>query len=104
MFAETTTQMPEWRQTFGFDGIGYDAATPVTYNIAVNGGTFIGPLDFSINFRQFALPLLHPLSSPPSIESRVRRFRIKNFFASKRNDAKRDPFRIVFACSCENNE
>jgi hypothetical protein len=34
--------------------------------------------------------------------ARVRRFRLKNFFASKRNEAKRDPFRFVFACSSEN--
>jgi hypothetical protein len=33
---------------------------------------------------------------------RVRRFRLKFFFASKRNEAKRDPFRFVFACSSEN--
>jgi hypothetical protein len=38
------------------------------------------------------------------IKTRVRRFRKKNLFASKRNEAKRDPFRIVFACSCKNNE
>jgi hypothetical protein len=33
---------------------------------------------------------------------RVRRFRLKNFFASQQNEAKRDPFRFVFACSSEN--
>ncbi len=33
--------------------------------------------------------------------SRVRRFRFKNFFASKRNEAKRDPFRMRFARSRE---
>jgi hypothetical protein len=32
----------------------------------------------------------------------VRRFCLKFFFASKRNEAKRDSFRIVFACSSEN--
>jgi hypothetical protein len=35
-------------------------------------------------------------------ETRVRRFRLKFFFASKRNEAKQDPFRFVFACSSEN--
>jgi translation elongation factor EF-G len=33
---------------------------------------------------------------------RVRRFRLKIFFASKRNEAKRDSFRFVFACSSKN--
>jgi hypothetical protein len=33
---------------------------------------------------------------------RVRRFRLNFFFASKRNEAKQDPFRFVFACSSEN--
>jgi hypothetical protein len=33
---------------------------------------------------------------------RVRRFRLKKVFVSKSNDAKRDPFRFVFACSSEN--
>jgi hypothetical protein len=31
----------------------------------------------------------------------VRRFRLQFFSASKRNEAKRDPFRFVFACSSE---
>ncbi len=34
---------------------------------------------------------------------RVRRFRKKKFFASKRNEAKRDPFRMRFARSREKN-
>jgi hypothetical protein len=34
----------------------------------------------------------------------VRRFRLKHFFASKRNEAKLDSFRFVFACSSENKE
>jgi hypothetical protein len=33
----------------------------------------------------------------------VRRFRLKFVFASKRNEAKRAPFRFVFACSSENS-
>ncbi len=33
------------------------------------------------------------------VRCRVRRFRFKNFFASKRNEAKRDPFRMRFARS-----
>jgi hypothetical protein len=36
------------------------------------------------------------------LRSRVRRFRLKFFFASKRNEAKQDPFRFVFACSSKN--
>jgi hypothetical protein len=36
------------------------------------------------------------------IRNRVRRFRLKNFVASKRNEAKRDSFRFVFACLSEN--
>jgi hypothetical protein len=32
----------------------------------------------------------------------VRQFRLKIFFASKQIEAKRDPFRFVFACSSEN--
>jgi hypothetical protein len=38
------------------------------------------------------------------VYSRVRRFRLNFFFASKRNEAKRDSFRLVFACSSENKE
>jgi hypothetical protein len=34
-------------------------------------------------------------------DSRVRRFRKKNFFASKQNEAKRDPFCMRFARSRE---
>jgi cellulose synthase/poly-beta-1,6-N-acetylglucosamine synthase-like glycosyltransferase len=34
--------------------------------------------------------------------TRVRRFRIKYFFASKRNEAKQDLYRFVFACSSKN--
>jgi hypothetical protein len=37
------------------------------------------------------------------INSRVRRFRLNFFFASKRNEVKWDSFRFVFACSSENN-
>jgi hypothetical protein len=38
------------------------------------------------------------------VGTRVRRFRKKNFFASKRNKAKRDPFRMRFARSREKNK
>jgi hypothetical protein len=38
------------------------------------------------------------------IRGRVRRFRKKSFFASKRNEAKRDPFRMRFARSREKNK
>ncbi len=37
-------------------------------------------------------------------QTRVLRFRFKNFFASKRNKAKRDPFRLHFARSREKNK
>ncbi len=41
------------------------------------------------------------LTSFSCMESRVRPFRLKKFFAYKRNEAKLDPFRMCFACSLE---
>jgi hypothetical protein len=43
----------------------------------------------------------HYINSSP-VCGRVLRFRLNFFFASKRNEAKWDPFRFVFACSSEN--
>jgi hypothetical protein len=35
------------------------------------------------------------------VQIRVRPFRLKNFFACKRNEAKLDPYRMYLACSLE---
>jgi hypothetical protein len=47
-----------------------------------------------------SIPCPHCCFSPGD-QIRVRRFRKKIFFASKRNEAKRDPFRLRFARSRE---
>jgi hypothetical protein len=40
----------------GLDDTEFNAATPDTSDTAISGGTFIGQLDFSINFRQRSPP------------------------------------------------